>query len=488
MRVTLNRHGIDRSTYRKQTMVTTGTAEISAAKSVTAAGQRADAGDDESAFAKLLGGSVSSNAAAGTPAPAASNGKVGNGKSIHARAQTEVAQPVSPSADMLALCGLPATTPTSMPEVTATDKVAGTSDTSAQALAAEIDPAVMITPPPVATASAQTQIEPASAQGVKDSGDARPGPSVTDLRWLQGGLCGDGGQAAVAIGAVDKLETGAGTATQLNQQPTQPAAQLAAQQIIRQSAEQSTPSADQQITGQPHKHTMIGSSGAIETPLVPDSAAASPEKQPDVEKLLAHVTPTMGMMNTQLREADVDKSSRELASGDEQNSTDAMNAAALQPAGTQLASDAPVIDVSMRHQLHAPVGTHQWANELGNKLTMMATKDIQSATLYMTPADLGPIQVRIDLNQNQASVWFTAEHAETRSALEQSLPRLREMFTAQGMSLTDAGVFGDRSRQQQTDSGFTSTRFVSSQYEDGEALADTATVRSISLGLLDAYA
>lgn len=158
-----------------------------------------------------------------------------------------------------------------------------------------------------------------------------------------------------------------------------------------------------------------------------------------------------------------------------------------QPAGTALA-EANRSDAT-RVQLHNAVGSHQWATELGNKLALLATKDTQSATLYMTPADLGPVQVRIDMNQDQASVWFTAEHADTRTALEQALPRLRELFTAQGMSLTDAGVFGNRSQgQQQQPQSFANNSTLLGSFASDDALADTATVRSISLGMLDAYA
>lgn len=159
-----------------------------------------------------------------------------------------------------------------------------------------------------------------------------------------------------------------------------------------------------------------------------------------------------------------------------------------QPVGTALA-EASRGEAPARLQLHNTVGSHQWATELGNKLTLLAARDTQSATLYMTPADLGPVQVRIDMNQDQASVWFTAEHADTRTALEQALPRLRELFTAQGMSLTDAGVFGNRSHaQQQQPQSFASNSTPLGNFASDDALADTAMVRSISLGMLDAYA
>ena len=164
--------------------------------------------------------------------------------------------------------------------------------------------------------------------------------------------------------------------------------------------------------------------------------------------------------------------------------------AASQPAGTAH-SEVSTLNLPTRAHVQAAVGSHNWAAELGNKLTLLATRDAQSATLYMTPADLGPVQVRIEMKHDQASVWFTAEHPDTRSALEQALPKLRELFSAQGMSLTDAGVFGNRSHQQgqphaQPHSG--NSGFAGPLFASDEALADTATVRSLSLSMLDTYA
>jgi flagellar hook-length control protein FliK len=141
-----------------------------------------------------------------------------------------------------------------------------------------------------------------------------------------------------------------------------------------------------------------------------------------------------------------------------------------------------------RHVLNNPVGGEAWTKELGNKLVMLSKQDASSATLHVTPADLGPVQIRIETSQNQASVWFTADHPDTRSAIEQSLPRLREMFSAQGMILNDAGVFGDRSGQQsafaQTQDRSWSARMAR---QDADAV-DTVTVRTLSLSMLDTYA
>ena len=177
-----------------------------------------------------------------------------------------------------------------------------------------------------------------------------------------------------------------------------------------------------------------------------------------------------------------------LPQGDQSNAVNMLGAAALNVRGAQQAGEVYAPDGQQHIQLNSQVGSHHWATELGNKLTMLASKESRSATLYMTPADLGPVQVKIQMDQSQASVWFTAEHPETRSALEQSLPRLREMFTAQGMSLTDAGVFGDRSRQQSSQTRSSSGFFSGEQEMKDEFMEQSPVLHRVSLSMLDAYA
>lgn len=133
--------------------------------------------------------------------------------------------------------------------------------------------------------------------------------------------------------------------------------------------------------------------------------------------------------------------------------------------------------------LHTPVGTPAWTDELGSKLTMMTEKGQHTASLRLSPEHLGPLEIRIAMRDDQASVWFGAAHADTRAAIEHALPRLREMFASQGMSLADAGVFHEPPRQpfqaQQTTSS-------SSQPETASTHAEVA--RAVRVGLLDAYA
>jgi flagellar hook-length control protein FliK len=134
--------------------------------------------------------------------------------------------------------------------------------------------------------------------------------------------------------------------------------------------------------------------------------------------------------------------------------------------------------------VHTPVGTPGWTEEIGSRLTMMVEQGKHTASLRLSPEHLGPLEIQISMHDDQASVYFGAAHADTRAALENALPKLREMFASQGLSLADAGVHREPPRQQPypTTTSSSSGNFAS---EGGEQAVAAAHVR---LGLLDAYA
>ena len=133
-------------------------------------------------------------------------------------------------------------------------------------------------------------------------------------------------------------------------------------------------------------------------------------------------------------------------------------------------------------QVHAPVGSQHWPEELGAQLTMIAHRGEHVAALKLSPEHLGPLEVRITTQDDRTTVWFGAAHAETRAALEQALPRLRELFAAQGMHLTDAGVH----REPPRDNSRAFAQSPGDTASSDSALVGATTVMRV--GLLDAYA
>lgn len=86
------------------------------------------------------------------------------------------------------------------------------------------------------------------------------------------------------------------------------------------------------------------------------------------------------------------------------------------------------------------VGTAAWDQALGQKVVWMAAGAQQSASLTLNPPDLGPLQVVLNVTNDQASATFIAAQPEVRQALEAALPKLREMMGDAGIQLGEATV------------------------------------------------
>jgi flagellar hook-length control protein FliK len=86
------------------------------------------------------------------------------------------------------------------------------------------------------------------------------------------------------------------------------------------------------------------------------------------------------------------------------------------------------------------VGGKGWDGAIADRVMWMVQGEQQFAKLRLNPPNLGPLEVRVTLNQDQASVSFLAQHAAVREALEAALPRLREMFDQQSLQLVRADV------------------------------------------------
>ncbi len=130
-------------------------------------------------------------------------------------------------------------------------------------------------------------------------------------------------------------------------------------------------------------------------------------------------------------------------------------AAAAQPA---TAGPAPVppataaMPVSMPPIGVAP-GADGFGEALGDRVIMMAGQRIQSADIRLNPAELGPLRVHVSVDDGTVSVNFHAQHAVTRDAIEQALPRLRELLGDNGLALGDASVSDQGAPRENADQG-----------------------------------
>lgn len=100
--------------------------------------------------------------------------------------------------------------------------------------------------------------------------------------------------------------------------------------------------------------------------------------------------------------------------------------------------------------ISTPVAHNAWGDELGQKITWLATQHAQSAELHLNPPQLGPLDVVLKISGDQATMLFSSQHAAVRDAVEQALPRLREMLADNGIMLGNATVSDQTPKEQQS--------------------------------------
>ena len=187
-------------------------------------------------------------------------------------------------------------------------------------------------------------------------------------------------------------------------------------------------------------------------------------------------------------------------SGDERGligGPDALGNDAWAPVGSLLSPTASLPRLELPPNLAVPVPMHspRFADETGARVQWLAAQGGGEATLRISPDGLGPVEIRLNLDGDRVDIALYASQADTRQALEQALPRLREMLAQQGLSLGHADVGQGRSQG----SGDSDSRRSGSGRpgetsgegrSDGVAMPASGSSRIVAAGrgLLDLYA
>lgn len=128
-----------------------------------------------------------------------------------------------------------------------------------------------------------------------------------------------------------------------------------------------------------------------------------------------------------------------------------------------------------------PLQENRWAQDFSERIVWAAKNDQQVAQINISPAQLGPVQITLNMNGDQASIAFASPHAEVRKAIEDAMPNLKEMLSTAGISLGQSNV-GAQLQQQQRD---TNPLFANGNRSTGETaiLPPDSHSGSISTGL-----
>ncbi len=110
-------------------------------------------------------------------------------------------------------------------------------------------------------------------------------------------------------------------------------------------------------------------------------------------------------------------------------------------------------------QLDTPMGHPKWSEGFSQRVQWMVNQSMNGAQIRLNPQNMGPIEVRIQMQNEQATVSFTAQHGATREAIDAALPRLRDMFSEQNVNLGNIDV---------SERSFAEQREQASKHQDGE--------------------
>ena len=240
------------------------------------------------------------------------------------------------------------------------------------------------------------------------------------------------------------------------------------------------------------------SQGASDSVLVSDKAASMPAQQMlDMLGLKAHQVlgerTNANVMNSNMGAKEFANALGDLLKvGAGSTSTPNLGAAAAAPG--QLASTQPATAAGVpQATIHTPVGQSGWDQELGNRVNWMMKQKLPMAEIKLSPAQLGPIEVKVSVNNDQVSIQMNAAHSMTRDALETAMPRLREMLAESGLTLSQSSVsaqsqHGGQGQQQAFEAADGDMQNVSSDEGEDEQQVSHITRLDSGSGVVDLFA
>ena len=142
-----------------------------------------------------------------------------------------------------------------------------------------------------------------------------------------------------------------------------------------------------------------------------------------------------------------------------------------------------------------PVQDPAFVEHLAGQVSEALVGGIERAEITLNPRELGPIRIELSLSGENASIAFSAAQPETRAAIEQTLPILRNLLSEHGLALTQTSVNGGgtdpsgNGQPQRGASDFAPTSGSSGPMA-GESMGSEPIARSprAARGLLDLFA
>lgn len=145
----------------------------------------------------------------------------------------------------------------------------------------------------------------------------------------------------------------------------------------------------------------------------------------------------------------------------------------------------------LRDRLELGSDRQTWGSALGGRILTMVQDDIQHARIQLDPPELGSMEIRLQVQQDQTTVQVQVQSPQVRDALEANAHRLREALADNGLAL--AGFDVAEQSQQQAQQQQYSASGESASVEDDEMLqqegpSNSQATTARSDALLDTFA
>ncbi|MCF2899399.1 flagellar hook-length control protein FliK [Pseudoalteromonas sp. OFAV1] len=130
------------------------------------------------------------------------------------------------------------------------------------------------------------------------------------------------------------------------------------------------------------------------------------------------------------------------------------------------------------------------AKMLQERVSALLNINNKEAEIRLDPPEMGSMQIRIRSDAEQAQINFVVQNQQAKEALEQSMPRLREMLAQQGIELGESSIQQGSPEQQDGEPG--QGQLAGNQHNEEQQQEVTAqsaeTSRQQSSSSIDYYA
>ncbi len=135
------------------------------------------------------------------------------------------------------------------------------------------------------------------------------------------------------------------------------------------------------------------------------------------------------------------------------------------------------------------MGKPQWQEAFNSRVVMLAQGQNQVAKIQINPAELGPVEIRLNMNSEGTHIQFISQHSQVREVIEDAFPKLRDMMSQSGVNLGDVNVSDQRANKEFSEQTtfIQEPRSFSSESDSFQEESTSVKPVIINNGLVDQY-